>query len=70
MRWNLFGLADLEQLDERGLELHDAVMRTPGMDIARADRKAEPAIEIAGGIEVVDDMHDMVDTVGQLGLLH
>src|SRR5262249_16243902 len=69
-RRNLCGLADLEQLDERGLELHDAIVRAPGMDVACTDRKSEPAIEVARGIEVADDMHDMVDTLWQIGSLH
>ena len=36
-----------------------------GWTVARADREAEPAIEIAGRVEVADDMHDMVDALGQ-----
>src|SRR4029450_13904837 len=32
------------------------------MAIARADGKAGAAVELAGRIEVADDMHDMVET--------
>ena len=65
-RGNTLHLAQRQQFDEDAGKLHDAVMRAPGMAIARADCEAEPRVRLACRIEVVHRMHDMVETARHL----
>ena len=50
-----------QQLDKAARELHDVVVRAPWVTVARADGKAETAIERGGGIEIAHRMNDMVE---------
>ena len=61
-------LADLEQFDEITRELHDPIVRAPGMTVARADREAGTAVELAGRVEIADGVHDVIEAVGQAPL--
>ena len=69
MRRDLLGLGDFEDLDIAILQLHNAVVRTPGMPVARADGEAGAAIELRRRVEVADGVHDMVETVGHAAKL-
>ena len=60
----LLRLGQGQYLDEESRKLHDAVMRAPGMAIARADCEADAAIEIRRRVEIAHGMNDMVETAG------
>jgi hypothetical protein len=62
VRRNPVGLADGQQLDEKAIELDDAIVGAPRMAIARADDEAEPLIERRRRVEVVHRMNDMVES--------
>jgi hypothetical protein len=64
MRHDLFRFGDGEDLNVAVLQLHNAVMRTPGMAIAGADGKAGARIERRRRIEIADGVHDVVETMG------
>ena len=64
MRRDLFGFGDLEEFDVEILKLHSAVVGAPWMAVAPADSEAGARIELAGRVEIVDGMHDMVETMG------
>src|SRR6266567_4558447 len=68
-RRDQFRLADSQQFDENAGTLHDAIVRTPGMAVARADREAELRIARPGRVEVVHGVNDMVETSRDSGLL-
>ena len=64
VRHDLFGLGDFEHFDVAILQLHDAVVRAPGMAVARADGEAGARIEFRRRVEIADGVHDVVETVG------
>src|SRR3979411_2740908 len=63
MRHNLFGLGDLQNLDEAILQLHNAVVSAPGVAIARADGETGAAIKFRRRVEIADGVHDVVEAV-------
>src|SRR6201999_4535825 len=62
MRHDQFGLAYVEQLDEKTRELHNLVVRPPRMLVLRADGKAGAPIEVSFPIQVTNGMDNMVET--------
>jgi hypothetical protein len=60
---DLFWFGDFEDFDEAMLELDDAIMRAPGMTVARANGEAGARLKLAGRVEVADGVHDMVEAV-------
>src|SRR5262249_51189654 len=46
VRHDLLGFGDLQQLDVAVLQLHDAVMRAPGMPVAIADHEPGAGVEV------------------------
>jgi hypothetical protein len=65
MRLDFFRLTDRQQLDECAVELHDAIMRAPGMLVARADGEAEAHVSFRRSIEIVDGMDNVIEAAGQ-----
>ena len=63
VRRDLLRLGHFEDFDVAILQLHDAVVRTPFMAVARADGEAGAAIEFRRRVEIADGVHDMVKTV-------
>jgi hypothetical protein len=63
MRRDFLGFGDFEDFDIAILQLHDAVVRAPGMAVARADGEAGAAIKFRSRLEIADGVHDMVETV-------
>src|ERR1700751_1504467 len=59
-----FRLIHTKKLDENAGELHDMVVRAPGMTIAAADREPGATIECRGRVEVTDRVNDVVETMG------
>ena len=66
MRRDFFGLGNLEQFDIGIIELHNAVVRSPWVLVARADREANAAIQVRRGVEVADGMHNMIEPMRHL----
>ena len=44
-------------------------MRAPGMAVARADREAEPPVQIGAGIEIAHGMDDVIETAAMVSAL-
>src|SRR3981081_2521627 len=63
MRRDFLRLSDFEDFDVTILQLYNAVMRTPGMAVARADGKDGARIKFPPRRESADGVHDMVETV-------
>src|SRR4051812_36444979 len=59
---NQIGLTDIEQFHEKARELHDAVMRTPGVLVMRADGEANAPIKIRLRVEVANGVNNMIET--------
>ena len=57
----LVGLGHRQQLDEEARKLDEVIVRAPGMPVARADRKAEPPVEIGGRVEIAHRVDDVVE---------
>ncbi len=53
-----------DQFEEAAVELHEAVLGAPGMDVARAHLEAEPAVEGGLRLEIARGQHEMVETAG------
>ena len=64
MRHDLLGLGDLQDLDVAVLELHDAIMRAPGVTITPAHHEPGADIDVRRRVQVADRMHDMVEALG------
>src|SRR5262249_4714887 len=62
----LFRLRHRHRLDEEARKLAQSIVRAPGMSVAPADDEAEPAVELAGRIEVAHRMDDMIETARHL----
>ncbi len=60
----LVGLGQRQQLDEKAGELHDGIMRAPGVAVARADLKAEPAIKRGRRVKIAHGMNDVIEAAG------
>src|SRR5262249_11104600 len=63
-RRNLLRLSDCQELDEKTWQLDDAVVRSPGMPIARTDREPEAAVKRSRRVEIVHRMNDVVEPAG------
>ena len=53
-----------QHLDEEAWQLHDVIMRAPGVAVARADREAKPPVQIGAGIEIAHGMDDVIEAPG------
>ena len=64
MRRDLFGFGHFEDFDVAIPQLHNSVVRAPGMAVARADGEAGAGIKFRRRVEIADGVHDVVETVG------
>ncbi len=61
MRRDQAGVIEAEYLDVEILQLHDMVLRAPGMGVTRANLKSGAAIELHRRVQIVHGMNDMIE---------
>ena len=54
-----------DQFEKSTRKLHDPVLGTPGVAVARADLKAKPVIKCSCRIKIAEGQHEMVEGTGQ-----
>ena len=59
--WQFFRLGNRQDFQKKVRELHNAIVRSPRMPVARPHGEAEPRIEFAGFIQILHGMNDVVE---------